>query len=279
MSEDLTVRPLRVWPSPKERSLLKVFLSLGLYQSPAENEDSPELLQACTSCNDNISLWIFWDIVKNTPPKMPKNGYFHFLKVPLLDLTFLWNICQHSSRNLQYVWNFSLCKHLCFLNKSPAHRNCTQNCTLHVGIHKVFTAPGVGTSYIVKCNVPNMYIPYNVHYTTYAYTTPIRSIHLYTALYNTIQPFTGLYRQTQHYTAPHISSQPYTTQQSTILVQIAYATLYQSIKAYTTLYSSTPVNKGIYDIIQPYINLYNPVTAYTSLNDTKKPHTSLYRPI
>ena len=112
----------------------------------------------------------------------------------------------------------------------------------------------VGTSYIVKCNVSNMYIPYNLHYTVYAYvavynpnqvhqvqyTTPI-SIQPQSGPYSSIQPYTGLYRHTQPYTALHISLQPYTTLHSPILSNIAYATL--------------PVYKSIYDTIQFHTSL------------------------
>ena len=140
-----------------------------------------------------------------------------------------------------------------------------------------------------------MYFPYNVHYTIYAYVSIYNTNQVRIALYSPIQSYTTLYSHIQAYTGilkpilPYTSLYSpyscidwygsYTTLHSPILSNIAYATLYQFIKAYTTLYSSTPVYKGIYNIIQPYINLYSPITTYTALYDTIKPYTSLYRPI
>ena len=128
--------------SPRKRSLLQVFLSIGLYSlSSLEDEDSPELLQACTSCNDNISLRIFWRQRMFTST---------FVKVPLLDLTFLWNTCQYSFRNFQYVWNFSLCIHFCFLNKSPAPLS-----------EKTSRLPSHGTMIIVENSICVCFIIWN----------------------------------------------------------------------------------------------------------------------
>ena len=144
-------RPYSATPSGlafphRKRSLLEVFLSLGLHQSSLEDEDSPELLQACTSCNDNISLWIFW---------CRRMVTFTFWRFPSSILRFL----KHLSTFLQ---KFAVCLKLQFVYTSlffeqisSTHKLHTEiahrNCTLHVGRHKIFTAPCQVTADFLPC--------------------------------------------------------------------------------------------------------------------------------
>ena len=68
----------------------------------------------------------------------------------------------------------------------------------------------VGTSYIVKCNVSNMYIPYNLHYTVYAYVAVYNPNQVHTALYSHIQAYTGILNPILPYTSLYSPIQPYT---------------------------------------------------------------------
>ena len=81
----------------------------------------------------------------------------------------------------------------------------------------------VRTLYIVKCNVPNMYIPYNVHYTIYAYVPVYNPNQVHTALYSPIQGYTTLYSHIHAYTGILNPILPYTS-------------LYSPIQPYTALY-------------------------------------------
>ena len=115
----------------------------------------------------------------------------------------------------------------------------------------------VRTSHIVKCNVPNMYAPYTVHYTKYAYVAVYNPNQAYTALHSPIQDYTTLYSHIQAYTGKINPILPYTSLYSPMQPYTAYTVLY-------SLFNPIPVYTSIYDTMQPYNSPCSPILRNTA---------------